>query len=59
MMTYFSLVLTMLRDAFMGRSALQLEILVLRQQLVVLKRTTPRPQLRFWDRLFWVMLSRL
>ena len=32
-----------------------LEILVLRQQLGVLKRRNPRPPLRLRDRLFWVL----
>ena len=38
---------------------LMLEILALRQQLIVYKRLHPRPQLRHRDRLFWVWLSKL
>ena len=35
------------------------EILVLRQQILVLTRTVKRPKIRQRDRLFWVCLSRL
>jgi hypothetical protein len=38
---------------------LGLEIVALRQQLIVLKRRTKRPQLRPSDRLFWVLLRRM
>jgi hypothetical protein len=33
--------------------------LVLRQQLAILRRATPRPRLRPIDRAFWVIVSRL
>lgn len=39
--------------------SLIMENLALRQQLVVMKRTSKRPQLQPKDRLFWVLLSRL
>jgi putative transposase len=39
-------------------SELLFEIAVLRQQLAVLKRQTPRPQLTRSDRLFWIVLRR-
>src|ERR687896_521526 len=42
---------------FGGHRHLALENLALRQQLVVYKRTVPRPPLRRTDRLFWVALS--
>lgn len=58
-MTIISLMLAMIRNVFRGSTALQLENLALRQPLAVLKRKTPRPRLGFWDRFFWVMLSRL
>jgi transposase InsO family protein len=48
-----------LRTFFVRRAALAAENLALRQQLAVLKRTTPRPKLRWRDRLFWVWLARL
>jgi hypothetical protein len=45
---------------FQSRSRLQVEILALRQQLVVLRRTAPkRVRLRALDRLLFVLLYRL
>src|SRR5215510_12066352 len=45
---------------FWSRSRLQVEILALRQQLIVLRRTTPkRVRLRALDRLLFVLLYRL
>jgi hypothetical protein len=46
------------RSLFVSRLSLAAEILVLRQQLLVLNRTVKRPKLRQRDRLFWVYLSR-
>src|SRR5690349_15670386 len=43
---------------FRSRQDLALEIIALRQQVVVLKRKNPRPRLSQWDRLFWVGLQR-
>src|ERR1700693_2115736 len=40
---------------FYSRRTLLLENLVLRQQLTVLKRKHPRPRLRAFDKLFWVL----
>src|SRR5262245_29461055 len=37
---------------------LAMQVLALRHQITVLKRRTPRPKLRWWDRFFWVMLKR-
>jgi len=48
------LVTTTLRF-FRDRGNLLLEILVLQQQLAVLKRKHPRPKLRALDKLFWVL----
>jgi len=36
-----------------------LRILVLRQQLIVLKRKSKKPMLRNRDRLFWSLLSKI
>ena len=45
---------------FQSRFRLQVEILVLRQQLIVLRRTAPRRvRLRALDRLLFVLLYRL
>jgi putative transposase len=45
--------------ALRPRAILFAENLVLRQQLAVLRRATPRPRLRPIDRAFWVIVSRL
>src|ERR1700733_11826938 len=46
--------------AFLGsRGDTALKVLVLRQQVAVLTRQRPRPQLRTIDRLFWTTLRRL
>jgi transposase InsO family protein len=52
-------ILFILRDSFLDRAELQLELMALRHQLAALKRTSPRPLLRPADRLFWVILSRI
>lgn len=49
--------LSVLREIFVGRAALHMEILALRQQVTVLKRKRPRPSLQMADRVFWVILS--
>ena len=46
----------LLRAAFLGRHALILENLALRQQLVVLKRKRPHPRTTPADRRFWLLL---
>jgi transposase InsO family protein len=53
------LVMTLLRGLFACRLSLVAENLALRQQLAVLNRSSPRPRLRWRDRAFWVLLSRL
>ena len=47
-----------LRSFIRSRHDLGLEIVALRQQLIVLKRRTKRAHLRRSDRLFWVLLRR-
>jgi hypothetical protein len=41
---------------FRSRNDTSLEILALRQQLILLKRKRPRPRLNPLDRLFWITL---
>src|SRR6516162_247289 len=43
---------------FRSRAATALEVLALRQQIIVLKRKRPRPPLNSLDRLFWISLRR-
>jgi putative transposase len=59
LMFIFSALFLYFRSLLVSRLALATEILVLRQQLVVLNRTVKRPKIRRRDRLFWVSLSRL
>jgi len=47
-----------IRIFFRSRSDTALEVLALRQQIAVLKRKRPRPQLNALDRLFWTTLRR-
>jgi putative transposase len=58
-MFIFSAFFLFFRSLFVSRISLVTEILVLRQQLLVLNRTLKRPQLRRQDRIFWALLSRL
>ena len=52
-------VLRWLRAFLRSRHDLGLELAALRQQLGVLKRKNPRPQLRHYDRFFWLALRRI
>ena len=54
-----TLILTGLLRVLRTRRALVLENLALRHQLAGLQRTAPRPRLRRFDRLVWVLLYRL
>ena len=58
-MAIFSALFLFLRSLFVPRISLATEIIVLRQQLLVLNRSVKRPKLRRRDRLFWVLLSSL
>ena len=57
MITLLLHLLRLLPFLFDGHRQLALENLALRQQLVVYKRTVPRPRLRTTDRLLWVGLA--
>src|SRR5262245_63202372 len=50
---------TFLRALLGHSSAVTLENISLRHQLMVLQRSVARPRLRRQDRMFWVRLSRL
>ena len=54
-----SLLLGLLRDLLRPSRDLIIENLALRQQILVLERTHPKPPLTELDRTFWVLLSRL
>jgi len=54
-----TLLVLLLRAAFLGRQALVLENLALRQQVAVLKRKVPSPRTTPADRRFWVALRAL
>jgi putative transposase len=58
-MSIFSALFLFFHSPFVSRLSLATEILVLRQQLLVLNRTVKRPKLRRRDRLFWVCLTGL
>src|SRR6266567_1968493 len=58
-MLVFSAFYQLLRALLVSRLVLVTENLALRQQLLVLHRSTNRPRLRNRDRLFWIALSQL
>ena len=51
-----NLLIALLRDLLRPRRDLLLENLALRQQILVLQRTNPKPPFRDRDRAFWVLL---
>ena len=59
MFKFILALLTSVPVFFRSRSEAALEILALRQQIVVLKRRRPRPRLNQFDRLFWIILRRV
>jgi hypothetical protein len=52
-------ILVFIRGLIVSRAKLSLELLALRQQLVVLRRTVQRPQIQNRDRWFWIVVSRI
>jgi transposase InsO family protein len=59
MLTIVEAVVGALLAALRPRAILVAENLVLRQQLAILRRATPRPRLQPIDRAFWILVSRL
>jgi len=51
--------LSSFRVYFQSSADLQLELLALRHQIAVLRRTAPKPRLKSADRLLWICLCRL
>ena len=58
-MGVFWLLWGLIRALFSTQTSLAAENLVLRQQVIVLRRTVKRPRLRNRDRLFWILVCRL
>ena len=58
-MSFLKALFLFLRGILVSRAALAAENLALRQQLAVLKQSTPKPRLRWRDRFFWVALSKI
>ena len=59
MLSVLWLALGSLLRMFRNRRDLVFENVVLRQQLTMLKRRRPRPALNLFNKLFWVVISRL
>src|SRR5262245_29486986 len=59
MRSVFSALMAYVVSHFLSHQSLQLENMALRHQLAVYQQTVKRLKLRSWDRLFWVLLSRL
>ena len=53
------MILVFVRGLIVNRIKLSLELLALRHQLVVLRRTVQRPQIQNRDRRFWIVVSRI
>ena len=59
MVLFITAIFTWLQSFVRTRHDLGLELIVLRHQLIVLKRRTKRARLQPSDRLFWILLRRL
>jgi putative transposase len=58
-MPFCKMILVFVRGLIVSRVKLSLELLALRHQLVVLRRTVQRPQIQNRDRRFWIVVSRI
>ncbi len=59
MLEFVLSIIAVIRFFCQSRSDTAMEVLALRQQVVVLKRKRPRPTLNSWDRLIWTTLRHL
>lgn len=59
MLTIIQTLATLIRNSARSRLSMQLEILALRHQLAIYRRTTRRPRIRPTDRILWSWLSRV
>jgi hypothetical protein len=59
MLAILQAIIGTLRSALRPRASLVAENFLLRQQLAILRRATPRHRLRPIDRAFWVMVARV
>jgi hypothetical protein len=59
MLNFLASLAATLRDQTRSRLALQIEIVALRHQLAIYKRTSGRPRIRPADRILWSWLSRV
>jgi len=57
MIPFFVCFLRFFKTCFRSCYSLGLEIIALRQQLGILKRKRPCPQLRTQDRIFWIVMA--
>ena len=58
-MPFCKIILVFIRGLIVSRVKLSLELLALRQQLVVLRRTVEHPQIQNRNRRFWIVVSRI
>jgi len=59
MIWWVRMVVSWLGSFRLGRKELALEVLALRQQVLILQRKRPKPRVTLGDRLFWMTLSRV
>jgi hypothetical protein len=58
-MPFCKIIFVFVRGLIVSRVNLSLELLPLRHQLVVLRRTVQHPQIQNRDRRFWIVVSRI
>jgi hypothetical protein len=58
-MFFFQTICLLVHGLITGRANLLIELLALRQQSAVLRRTAQRPHIQNRDRVFWIIVSRI